>query len=293
MLIFQDNCDFLTGQCSEKRCPDAEDCGNTSATVEYAFEAGCLITKYETANGTAFEFPVASECIFEAEKALTEIENYCADNFIPLVFTYVDDEKLSKLKNRYSRYDINPCADALSDRLYIFRPLSEIFGRDSFPTVRSDGFVMSPLSECDAEEYDRLCRDDGVNKFWGYDYRVDCPFPAPDFFITDAKRDLKNGMSLSLAIKCDGELAGEAVLHGFNCRGGANAGIRLFEKYQGRGIGSKAFVLLIDYAFSEIGLHEVHAKCFRQNAASFKMLSKCMPCISEDKLFYFFDVISG
>lgn len=286
MLIFHKNCEFLTVQ-RDKRCFDTDDGGNNSAAVEYAFDAGCLITKHENENGIGFEFPVASECIFEVDKALTEIENYCADNYIPLVFTFVDGEKLSRLKKRYCRYDINPCDGALSDGLYVFRPLSEIFGCDSFPSVRSDGFVLSLLSECDAEAYDRLCRDDAVNKFWGYDYRVDCPFPAPDFFLNDAKRDLKNGLSLSLAIKCDGELAGEAVLHGFNCRGSANAGIRLFEKYQGYGIGGKAFSALTEYAFS-LGLSEIRAKCFKQNTSSFKMLSRIMTFLSEDEEYDYF-----
>ncbi len=292
MLIFQDSCDFSAVRHTADENGSAD--GNAekgSASVGYALDSGCLVTKYESENGTAFEYPVASECIFDENGALTAIEDYCAEMYIPIAFTYVDAAKLTKLKKRYARYDIKPCKDALSDGLSVFRPLSEIFGRDSFPSVSSDLFEMSPLSQRDAEDYDRLCRDDGVNKYWGYDYRADCPFPAPDFFISDAKRDLKNGLSLSLAIRCGGEFAGESILHGFNCRGSANAGIRLFEKYRGKGIGSKAFSALLDCAFSEIGLTEVHAKCMKQNTASYKMLSKCMTFLTGDASFYYFNAV--
>ncbi len=43
----------------------------------------------------------------------------------------------------------------------------------------------------------------------------------------------------------------------------------------GRGIGSEAYKLLLDYAFNERGFHRIEARVLEDNIASIKMHQKC------------------
>lgn len=294
MLVFSDNCDFSAESPAIDRndASPNEICNVSDANdkPQYALSSGCLVTKHDLCGDVSFEFPVASECVFDINCALCEIENYCADNFIPPVFSFVDSEKLTLLRIRYSKYDFSVSDESNGEKLFDFRPLSEIYGRIGFPEIKTERLVLSLLSDFDAEDYDALCRDDGVNKYWGYDYRTDCPFPAPDYFLNDVQKDLNEGISLSYGVHLNGKLIGECVFHGFNCRGTANAGIRLFEKIQGKGMGTEAFSAFLRFGFDELGLDCINAKCFEENRRSYNLLSRCMIPIGEENGYNLFAV---
>jgi RimJ/RimL family protein N-acetyltransferase len=51
--------------------------------------------------------------------------------------------------------------------------------------------------------------------------------------------------------------------------------IMLYKPYRTKGYGTKAFLLATEYCFEHLGLDEVYAGCYPQNAASLKMLKRC------------------
>ncbi len=87
-----------------------------------------------------------------------------------------------------------------------------------------------------------------------------------------APSDLVFGIELKRGRK----LIGVAGLHGINwVHRRAISGMFLFPpSMRGRGYGTEAKNLLIDYAFGELGLHSLAAEAFAGNAASIRALEK-------------------
>jgi RimJ/RimL family protein N-acetyltransferase len=104
-----------------------------------------------------------------------------------------------------------------------------------------------------------------------------------------AKRDFENKLAVNFAVRLDGKLIGEAVLYSFDYKGSAELGCRIDSKYAGLGYGKEAFAAVADWALYQVNLNRVVAKCFKENQASYKMLSSCMRKIGEDETFFRFE----
>ena len=104
-----------------------------------------------------------------------------------------------------------------------------------------------------------------------------------------AKRDFENRQAVNFAVRLDGKLIGEAVLYRFDWRGGAELGCRIDPAYAGHGYGAEAFAAAADWALFRLSLARVKAKCYKENAASYKMLSACMRPAGEDETFFYFE----
>ena len=85
------------------------------------------------------------------------------------------------------------------------------------------------------------------------------------------------------------KLIGEAVLYRFDCRGGAELGCRIDKAYAGNGYGTEAFAAVAEWGLYKIHLSRVVAKCYKENQASYKMLSACMRKKGEDDTFFYFE----
>ena len=79
------------------------------------------------------------------------------------------------------------------------------------------------------------------------------------------------------------------MLYRFDCRGGAELGCRIDKAYAGHGYGTEAFAAVADWALYKVKLTRVVAKCFKENQASYKMLSSCMRRNGEDETFFYFE----
>lgn len=110
-----------------------------------------------------------------------------------------------------------------------------------------------------------------------------------DSFYRVAKRDFENKLAANFAVRLDGKLIGEAVLYSFDYRGSAELGCRIDSAYAGHGYGAEAFAAVADWALYQVNLNRVVAKCFKENQASYKMLSSCMRKTGEDETFYRFE----
>ena len=97
-------------------------------------------------------------------------------------------------------------------------------------------------------------------------------------FFDVAKRDFENRQAVNFAVRLDGKLIG-----------GAELGCRIDKAYAGNGYGTEAFAAVAEWGLYKIHLSRVVAKCYKENQASYKMLSACMRKKGEDDTFFYFE----
>ena len=133
-----------------------------------------------------------------------------------------------------------------------------------------DLFAVTVHTDTDAQDYFALLCDPDVNKYWGYDFKQDYHDADGALLLNEARSEYARGVALSLAVRLDGAFVGEAVLHGFDLRGGALAAIRLSSGCRGRGIGPRVLELLLSLC-KDIGLRTLRAEVDERNLPSVKM----------------------
>lgn len=177
----------------------------------------------------------------------------------------------------------------LADK-YCFDVKNELKALSEIPTIQTERLTLSALTETDREAYNELCLDDERNRWWGYDYRKDWKGEdLNEYFLAVAREDFAAKRAVNFAVRLHGKCIGEAVLYRFDYRGGAELGCRIAPEYAGSGYGREAFAAAANWAL--YGLHLVHvvAKCYKENDASYKMLSSCMRRSGEDETFFYFN----
>ena len=186
---------------------------------------------------------------------------------------------------RMSKLQYRPCEIVHKYTVKVRNELSHV---ERLPELASERLTYDAICPEDVEAYNRLCLDEERNRYWGYDYRVDCPEPDEKYFYLDQKKDFATRSTMTLAIRLDGSFIGEVILHNFNFRGSAEIGIRILPEYGGRGYGREALKTALSYALYTIGLDTVHAKCHKENAPSFNLLSAVMRRNGEDDTYCHF-----
>lgn len=198
-----------------------------------------------------------------------------------------DDAGSKGLRISKSQYQPSKIEEKISAQIN-----TELTNLKELPEIKTDNLMIDMIREQDTEAYNKLCLNVLHNKYWGYDYHEHLKGEPPfDYFYKGAKTDFENKISLTLAIRYDSKFIGEAVICEFDCRGSANLGLRILPEYTGKGFGKEAFSAVADYAIYELGLSVVTAYCYKQNTASFHMLSSCMSLVKEDEKYYYFKKI--
>ena len=174
---------------------------------------------------------------------------------------------------------------------YSFQPQNELLRHvDAIPTLSTARLILSPLEERDIPAYNALVLDKERNKWWGYDDVGGLGGPVKErSFYEVAERDFKNRLAANFAVRLDGNLIGEAVLYNFDYRGSAELGCRIDRAYDGFGYGAEAFAAAADWGLYKVHLDRVWAKCYKENQASYKMISACMRRTGEDETFFYFE----
>lgn len=183
---------------------------------------------------------------------------------------------------RMSKLQYRPCRILHKYSIHIKNELSQI---DTVPSLVSERLTYDAIGKTDIDAYNKLCLDDERNRYWGYDYRQDCENPDREYFFCDQKKDFDHRMSLSFAIRYEGAMIGEIVLHNFDGNGSAEIGIRLLPSREGMGYGREALRTVIAYALYRLGLDRVTAKCYQENRPSSHMLSSVMRLDHTDETF--------
>ena len=167
---------------------------------------------------------------------------------------------------------------------------NELDSLKEIPALRSGRLTLDGLREEDRAAYNRLCLDDGRNRWWGYDYREDLKGElTEDYFLETARRDFANKLAVNFAVRLDGQLIGEAVLYRFDYRGQAELGCRILPEYAGNGYGREAFQTAAEWSLYTLGLRRLAAKCYHENGSSARMLESCMRPCGEDETFRYFE----
>ena len=182
---------------------------------------------------------------------------------------------------RTSKMQYHPCFMTQKydmDVLNVASFVSEI------PTLHTQRLTLDAILRSDADAYGALCLDDARNRYWGYDYRDDFADKVPNGldFCRMAEEDFRARRAINFAVRLNGRLIGEVILYRFDNRGGAEIGVRILPAFSGLGYGREAFAAVSDWALYGLNLVALHAKCFRENTASAKMLSLLMRQNGED-----------
>jgi RimJ/RimL family protein N-acetyltransferase len=145
-------------------------------------------------------------------------------------------------------------------------------------------------TEEDIPAYNALVLDGERNRWWGYDDVGGLGGPVEErSFYEVAQADFASKLAVNFAVRLDGKLIGEAVLYHFDCRGSAELGCRIDAAYAGNGYGTEAFTAVANWGLYKIQLSRIVAKCFKENEASYKMLSSCMRKCGDDETFFYFE----
>lgn len=94
---------------------------------------------------------------------------------------------------------------------------------------------------------------------------------------------------MNFAVRLDGDLSERPCCTISITGGGAELGCRIDRAYAGNGYGTEAFRAAAEWGLYQVNLSRVLAKCYRENKASYKMLSACMRRSGEDETFFYFE----
>ena len=174
---------------------------------------------------------------------------------------------------------------------YRFEPQNELLRHvDAIPTLTTPRLTLSAIGEADIPAYNALVLDEERNRWWGYDDVGALTEPISERSFYDvARRDFESRRAANFAIRLDGKLIGEATLYNFDYRGSAELGCRIGAAFAGNGYGAEAFAAVAEWGLYKVCLNRVVAKCFKENKASYKMLSSCMRRNGEDETFFYFE----
>lgn len=142
--------------------------------------------------------------------------------------------------------------------------------------IKTERLTIEDVTEKDKEVYARICKDDDLNAYYGYDYREDlngCE-PTADYFygFMQSLKDKKE--EYSFAVKKDGEIVGELVLYNFNYRGEAEIGFRFLREYQGAGYAYESASALVRYATEVCGATAIACRAYKKNLPSLSLIKK-------------------
>lgn len=174
---------------------------------------------------------------------------------------------------------------------FCFEPMNELQRHVAkIPELKTERLTLSALTEEDIPAYNALVLDGERNRWWGYDDVAGLGGPVEEHsFYNVAVRDFENRLAVNFAVRLDGKLIGEAVLYRFDYRGSAELGCRIDKAYAGHGYGTEAFAAVAEWGLYKAQLCRIVAKCFKENTASYKMLSSCMRKNGEDETFFYFE----
>ena len=264
---------------------------NEDCDVEYTFavSAGCLCIKEFDLGRYCFHFPYELDGGSDISAALSAVVEYAILERVPIIFSGVERELLSVFFDAgYRHIDV----DAISPECdaYRVRIKTECELISDVPEVSDGELSLSPLSDGDTKSYAALSRDTEINKFWGYDFSEDFPDATDAYFIETAREEFADCSAITLAVRLSGEFIGEAVLHLFDGKGGAEIGIRLLSEYQGKGYGRRALMLLLSLA-SKIGLVRLFGRVHRENLCSVALFSSVSDFREDDGDAFIYEIL--
>lgn len=263
----------------EELLEDSEEMNDGDTEFAYSVNAHCLIIRVFDYGRYSFVFPIELSESASPNEAVKLIVEYATREELPTVFEDVPKSQLRIFFENYRHLDID--ASDCEGEAFRVKIKTECELLDTPPTIEFEEIRLEEISDSFAEDYARLCRDDGVNEYWGYDYKEDFKDRTDDgFFVEEARREFLSGTALSLAIVVRERFVGEVILYAFSGNGSAEYAIRILPEFQGRGIAKRAFEATLCIA-RNIGLLRLFAFVDKRNAVSLSYLSARMEKVAE------------
>ncbi len=259
----------------------------------------CLMAGGIKVGGKLIAFSVGERCgdqlIIHVEKALTQyagaytvMANEFAKHNVTDGVRYINrEDDAGDAGLRKSKLQYNPVT--LVDKFNVL-PSRAIDLVSQLPVIKKERFELREITDMDAIDFFRLAYDDERNRYWGYDWREHFTGePTPEYFLKGIRDDFRHKAEMPLGIFVDGKLAGEVVLHNFGYNNECEIGVRVLPEYEGKGLAKEAVIAYSDYAFFEMDIECVIAKCFKVNERSRRTLlaAGLKECGEDDTYFYF------
>ena len=224
--------------------------------------------------GGVYEFTLPYPCLdgFCMESALSALEEYAKRQEIPLVLCDLTEEDLDLLVDRYAHPSIDAICPDGDVPLYRLEVVTEAMALEELPTLVGDRITLTAPDEKDTVAYGRLCRDEEMIALWGYDFREDMPDATDADLFFECTREFRSGRTVPFFIYARGAFVGEALLYGFDGRGGAEFAIRILPEHRRMGYAKETLSLLFDFAFGALGMSYLDGSCLPANTASRALL---------------------
>lgn len=158
--------------------------------------------------------------------------------------------------------------------------------------IKTPRLIITDITRDDSQDYFALYTDDNLNKWWGYDYREDLVgSPTPEYFFEFQAHLKAKKEEYALAVKENGRLIGELVLHHFDYFGGVEIGFRFFKEYQGKGYATESANAVIEYVQSTLKAKMIKSRCFKENVKSRALIERLgLKKVDEDLTHYYFSI---
>ena len=199
------------------------------------------------------------------------------------------EEDCGDMGLRISKLQYHPIEVKQKNFVRVETAFSKIKPPIHFETER---LLIAEIEKSDSEEYKNIYMDDKLNEFWGYNYKDDLVGePSKEYFYQFMQGLKEKKEEYSLAVKKDGVMIGELVLHNFDYYGNLEIGFRIEEKSQKKGYAFESATGLIGYINSQIRPRKIKAKCYKQNVASKGLIQKLgFKLASENEEYFFFEL---
>lgn len=236
-----------------------------------------------------------SQLLVHVEKALTEYEGVYptmahefAKRFVEEGVLYINreddagDAGLRKSKLQYNPVGMVDKFDLLPKRI--------IDRMTAVPVIHTERLAIRDIPDLYALDFYRLEYDLARNKYWGYNWRDHTTEePTPEYFMQGIREDFKKREEVPMGIYFGKTFVGEVVLHNFGYRNDCEIGVRLLPEHEGKGYAKEALLGAMNYAFFELNVETVLAKCYKENERSkAALLSAGLRPNGEDQTFYYF-----
>ncbi len=258
--------------------------------------AGCMEVEGKIVSVSIGEI-TGNTMIIHIEKALSSFSGiYPAvfSSFVSLfasqdvVFVNREEDNYDK-GLRTSKTQYKPCL-MLSKKVISVHSLLENI--KDIPMLKTERLVLDSITANDITDYNKLCLDESLNKYWGYDYHEDLKGELTEnFFVDTAKEDFENHVCINFAIRYQNSFIGELVFYNEDFKGSVELGCRLLNSFQHKGFALEAIKKAIDWALYDADFSEIKAKCFKENIPSFNLLSKIMNKSHEDDTYFYFNTV--
>ena len=231
---------------------------------------GCLIVRVFDFGRYLFLYPFELDEDAKIDGAVLKMAEYAMREELDFVLSGVPTEGVNLLLELgFSHLEI----DREDEDSYRVWAKNECVLLDEIPKFNYGEIKVSALDSSLEKEYAELCRDEELNRFWGYDYREDAPTQDDSFFLNQANSGFARGASITLALKKDEAFIGSVELFAFDGRGGCEFAIKIARDYQSRGYGTLGTKAAIKAA-ERIGISRISCDVMKQNTRSVSMMQK-------------------